>query len=86
MARTINSLFPKEFRWSPFLSDDGKNKVREIPLPLFKKKKTDHCLMKDVRLNGSLVWFGMTNPSLSWTDKLAYFEMWPLAWWLGDMQ
>ena len=40
MARTINSSFPKEFRWSPFLSDDGKNKVREIPLPLFKKKKT----------------------------------------------
>lgn len=39
MARTINSFFPKEFRLSPFLSDDGKNKVREIPLPLFKKKK-----------------------------------------------
>lgn len=84
MARTMNSSFQKEFRWNSSLSDNGKNEVRKIPLLAF--KKTDHCLRKDIKLNGSLIWFGMTDPSLLCTDKLAFFEMWPLAWWLGDRQ
>lgn len=46
-------IFPKEFRWNSSLSDNGKNEVRKIPLLAF--KKTDHCLRKDIKLNGSLI-------------------------------